>query len=151
MNKAYCETGVGLMPNPSLRERLQPEAFAQDVGVEIMDAGSGWCETTLVLLPRHLSADGTVYAGVLSLVLEYTAGLAASTVVDDDECVRIVEAKANLLRPARGNKLRCRSQVVRQGSMILGVGSEVFAHSLRQKSLVARALITLSITDKPKP
>jgi uncharacterized protein (TIGR00369 family) len=130
---------------------LHQETFVQEAGIEFVQAGDGWCETSLSLSSRHLRADGTVYSGVLSLLLEHTAELAGLTVVDDTKSVRIVEIKANLLRPARGIKLRCRSQVVRQGSMILGVGSEIFAHNQRQKTLVARALITLSITDKPLP
>jgi len=134
-----------------LREQVHQDIFTQEVGIEFVQAGDGWCETSLTLLPRHLRADGTVHSGVLSLLLEHTAELAGLTLVCENKSVRIVEIKANLLCPARGIKLRCRSQVVRQGSMILGVGSEIFAHNQRRKTLVARALVTLSITDMPLP
>lgn len=146
MNKLREETEVATGSIVQLRERLPQENLIDDIGIEVVQVGHGWAETLLTPGPKHLRADGTIHSGIISVMLEYTAELAGITLVDSDEFVRIVEIKANLLRPARGNKLRCRSQVVRQGSMILGVGSEVFAHSQRQKSLVARALVTLSIT-----
>ena len=137
-----------ILPFP---DRLHQVTFVEEAGIEFFQAGEGWSETSLTLASRHLRDDGTVHSGLLSLLLEYTAELAGLTLVKPNESVRIVEIKANLLRPARGIKLRCRSQVVRQGSMTLGVGSEIFAHNQRQKTLVARALITLSITDRPLP
>ena len=88
-----------------LRERLHQDIFTQEAGIEFVQAGDGWCETSLTLSPRHLRNDGTVHSGVLSLLLEYTAELAGLTVVCEDKSVRIVEIKANLLRPARGIKL----------------------------------------------
>jgi len=149
MNNICEEPQVASGKAISLRERLHQDTFTQEAGIEFVHAGEGLCETSLTLSPRHMRGDGTVYSGVLSLMLEHAAELAGLTVVCEDKSVRIVEIKANLLCPARGIKLRCRSQVVRQGSMILGVGSEIFAHNQRQKTLVARALVTLSITDMP--
>ena len=151
MNSIYEEPQAATVKVISLRERLHHDTFAQEAGIELVQAGDGWSETLLTLTSRHLRDDGTVHSGVLSLLLEHTAELAGLTLVHGDKSVRIVEIKANLLRPARGIKLRCRSQVVRQGSMILGVGSEIFAHNQRQKILVARALVTLSVTDQPLP
>jgi uncharacterized protein (TIGR00369 family) len=151
MNNPYPDIQSSTGKLLSFPDRLHQATFVEETGIEFLQAGEGWCETSLALASRHLRDDGTVHSGPLSLLLEHTPELAGLTLVKSNESVRIVEIKANLLRPARGIKLRCRSQVVRQGSMTLGVGSEIFAHNQRQKTLVARALITLSITDKPLP
>jgi uncharacterized protein (TIGR00369 family) len=147
MNTTYQEI------ESAARQAFEQEAFIFDLGIEVIERCHGQSETVLQVQPRHMGRDLCVHTGVLSIVAEHAANIAGQTVVDQGEFVRTVELKANLLRHARGNKLRCKAQVLRQGAMLLGVGAEVFTASPDEKTeetLVARALVTLSIVEKPR-
>jgi uncharacterized protein (TIGR00369 family) len=129
-------------------KRFDEDAYIFDLGIEVMDTGDGWSETTLQVQPRHMGRDLCVHSGVLSALADHAAAVAGKTAVAQGESVRTVEVRANLLRPARGNRLRCKAQVLRQGALTLGMGAEIFAESPGHEDLVARAIITLSILDK---
>jgi uncharacterized protein (TIGR00369 family) len=85
-----------------------------------------------------------VHAGVQATVADHTAGGAAGTVARPGDLVLSVEFKINLLRPAVGDRLRCRATVLRQGKTITVAESEVFAASDGQEKLVAKATVTLA-------
>src|SRR5690348_1413862 len=101
MNNPYPDP----QPSPgkilSFPDRPHQGTFVEEAGIEFVQSGQGCCETSLILHSRHHRDDGTVHSGILSLLLEHTAELAGLTVVKPNESVRIVEIKANLLRPAR--------------------------------------------------
>jgi uncharacterized protein (TIGR00369 family) len=135
--------------NPAFEEKVRAivdkAAFVGDVGIVVASLGLGWCESTIDVLPRHLQQNGYVHAGVLATMGDHTAGAAAGTLVGADEGVLTIEFKINLLRPARGPRVRCRSQVLRQGRMLTVVESEVFGPSQDGEKLVAKATVTLAV------
>ena len=136
--------------NPDFRRVIEAvfdqAAFITDVGIELVDMGPGWCETTLPLAPRHLQQNGFVHAGVQATIADHTAGAASSTLVAADEYVLTLEFKINLLRAAKGDRLRCRAQVLKPGSRFTIVESEVYAQSAgRDDQLVSKATISLAV------
>lgn len=124
-------------------------AFTNDLGLHLIDAGPGWCETTMRVQPRFLQQDGFVHAGVQATLADHTAGTAAATLLVADFTVLSIEFKVNLLRPAVGHMLRCRAQVLRGGRTISVVEAEVFAANGDQEKLTAKASVTLAIVPTP--
>jgi uncharacterized protein (TIGR00369 family) len=123
-------------------------AFVADVGIRLRDAGPGWCETDLDLLPRHMQQDGVVHAGVQATMADHTAGAAAGTLVAENELVLTVEFKINLLRPARGERLHCRAQVLKAGKTLTVAESEVYCYTQEQPTLVSKATVTLAVIER---
>src|SRR5512145_599698 len=128
-----------------VREIFRRAPFVGDLGIALSDLGPGWCESVLVVAPKHLQQDGYVHAGVQATVADHTAGGAAGTLARPGDLVLSVEFKINLLRPAVGDRLRCRATVLRQGKTITVAESEVFARKDGEEKLVAKAMVTLAL------
>ncbi len=115
--------------NPDFAGRLRAifgeAAFIADLGIELVDCGPGWCETRLPVSPRHMQQNQLVHAGVQATMADHTAGGAAGTLMAPDQIVLTVEFKIQLLRPARGDFLTCRADVIRPGRQITAVEATV--------------------------
>lgn len=138
--------------NPNFSRKVQEiferAAFIREIGIKVSGIGAGWCETTLEILPKHLQQDNFVHAGVLATLADHTAGGAAGSVVREEEIVLSVEFKINLLRPAVGDTLRCRAQLLRAGRTLIVAESEVFARAGDEEKLVAKATVTLAVVRR---
>ena len=138
---------------PEVREHVRAifdrAPFIGDFGLALSDLGPGWCESVLAVAPKHLQQDGYVHAGVQATVADHTAGGAAGTLARPGDLVLSVEFKINLLRPALGDRLRCRATVLRQGKTISVAESEVFAMKDGDEKLVAKATVTLAHVKTP--
>jgi uncharacterized protein (TIGR00369 family) len=128
-----------------VREIFQRAAFIDGLGIRVTDLGPGWCESALDVAPRHGQQDGFVHAGVLATMGDHTAGGAAATLAAEGENVLTVEFKINFLRPALGDRLRCRSAILRQGRTLHVAESEVYARRDGNEKLVAKAMVTLAL------
>ncbi len=128
-----------------VREIFHQAAFIDDLGIGLSDLGPGWCESTLEVTPKHGQQDGFVHAGVQATMADHTAGGAAATLAAQGELVLTVEFKINFLRPALGDRLRCRSAVLRQGRTLHVAESEVYAQRDGNEKLVAKAMVTLAL------
>ncbi len=137
--------------NPNFKFAVQQgfaqAAFPRELGVAFVDCGPGWCESSLQLEPRHLQQDRFVHAGVQATIADHTAGAAAATLLlPAAGTVLTVEFKINLLRPAQGESLTCRAQVLRAGRNLSVVESEVYAHSQNERTLVSKATVTIIVS-----
>lgn len=119
--------------------------FIAGLGLTLKGMGPGWCESELAVRADHLQQDGFVHAGVQATLADHTAGGAARTLAGDGQMVLTVEFKINLLRPALGDRLRCRAQVIRPGRTIIVAESEVFARRDGEEKLAAKAMVTLAL------
>jgi len=68
--------------------------------------------------------------------------------VKEGETVLSIEFKINLLRPAMGDRLRCRATVLRAGKTIIVAESEVFAGNDGAEKLSAKATVTLAVVQR---
>lgn len=118
--------------------------FIQELGIELLDCGPGWCENQLVLRPQHLQQDGYVHAGVQTTLADHTAGAAAYTLIPPAAYVLSVEFKMHLLRPGVGQSLMCRATVLKPGRRLNIVESEVFALDGATRKLVAKFIGTMA-------
>lgn len=128
----------------AIKNSFRSLAFVADVGIEFVDCGPGWCETRLVLQPKHLQYTGAAHAGVQATLADHTAGVAAVTLLKPPRLVLTVDFKLSLLRAASGESLRCRAEVLKSGKQFTFTESEVFAESGGQWSLVSKAASTLT-------
>ena len=139
--------------NPDCREYIEgmfeTVPFLKHVGYRLKGLGHGWVESTLEVQDKHRQQDGFVHAGVLSTMADHTSGAASGTVLKEGKVALTIEFKINFLRPAIGESLRCRSEVIRPGRMIVVAESDVFAVAGADEKLVAKAIVTLAVVPKP--
>lgn len=124
--------------------------FVRHLGIKLVSLSPGVCETTLVLRGEHLQQNDVVHAGVVATLADHTAGAAAGSLVGENDIVLTAEYKISLLRPAVGESLTCKAEVLRAGSTLVVAESSVFAAHGHDTRLVAKALVTLAVvTRKP--
>jgi uncharacterized protein (TIGR00369 family) len=97
------------------------------LGVELVDCGAGWAETRLVVEPRHYQNQHYVHAGVQASLADHSSGAAAGTLVGASDVVLAAEFKINLIRPAEGQALRCRAEVIKAGRRLIFTEARVLA------------------------
>lgn len=135
--------------NPQYRELVngifQEAEFIRHLGARLVDFGPGWVESAMDLKPEHLQQNGFVHAGVVSTLADHSSGACAGTLVEHGKKVLTVEYKINLLRPAVGQSLRCRAELLKAGKNISFSESEVYAIDNGAEKLVAKASVTLAI------
>jgi uncharacterized protein (TIGR00369 family) len=119
--------------------------FVAHLGIEFENLGDGWCEAALRLQDWHLQQTGVAHAGVLATLADHCAGAAASTQLAEGEFVVTVEFKINLLRGARGERLSCRAEVLKRGSTLTVVESQVYAEAAGRRELVAKLNATMAV------
>jgi uncharacterized protein (TIGR00369 family) len=124
--------------------------FIADLGLQLDSLGHGECTTVLPLQPRHLQQDGYVHAGVQATMADHTAGAAAATLIACGQIVLTAEFKINLLRPAEGDRLICRSAVLKQGKQLTVVESEIFSVKRETECLVSKATATIAVVTPRK-
>ncbi len=124
--------------------------FIAHLGIELDDLGDGWCEASLGLQAWHLQQTSVAHAGVVATLADHCAGAAASTQLAEGEYVVSVEYKINLLRGAKGERLRCRAEVLKRGQSLTVVESEVFAEAGGKRELVAKLNATMAVL-RPQP
>ncbi len=129
----------------AVRETFRRAHFTEEVGVRLVDAGPGWCETELIIDERHQQQNGCVHAGVQATMADHTAGAAGFTVIGADEWLLSSEFKINLLRPAQGERLRCRGQVLKPGRRLVISEAEVYAVRDGMEKLVSKLGVTLAV------
>ncbi len=132
-----------------IEEMFKTAPFIKNVGYRLKGIGRGWAESTLEVQDQHGQQDRFIHAGVLSTMADHTAGAASGTVVEEGKVVLTIEFKINFLRPAMGDALRCRCEVIRAGRMIAVAESDVFAIAGTDEKLVAKAMVTLAVVPKP--
>jgi uncharacterized protein (TIGR00369 family) len=86
-----------------------------------------------------------VHAGVLSTLADHCAGAAATTQLQAGEFVVTAEFKINLLRGARGERLRCRAEVLKPGRRLAVVEAQVWVESGGTAELVAKLNATMAV------
>ena len=119
--------------------------FVASLGIRLVTVGPGICETELDVEPRHLQQDGFVHAGVQATMADHTAGGAAATLIEPGHMVLTVEFKINLLRAAKGERLTCRSTVLKPGSRLIVVESEVLCEDEGTSKLVSKTTALLAV------
>ena len=129
----------------TLRRGFKQAPFIAHLGIELDDLGPGFCEASLALQPWHMQQTQVVHAGVISTLADHCAGAAATTQLQVGEFVVTAEFKINLLRGARGERLRCRAEVLKPGRRLVVVEAQVWVESGGAAELVAKLSATMAV------
>jgi uncharacterized protein (TIGR00369 family) len=129
----------------AIQEIFDQAGFVQDLGIRLKACGPGWCETELAVTNRHEQHDGYIHAGVQAAMGDHTAGAAAGTLMAAGQMVLTAEFKVNLLRPAKGESLFCRAEVLKPGKTLTVVESEVYALTGGEQKLASKMTATIAI------
>lgn len=119
------------------------QGFIKFCKIRVMSAQWGMFESEVHIEQDHRQQDGFIHAGVMATMADHTAGYSAFTIVPEEMQVLTIEFKVNFLRPAFGDLLVCRAQVIREGRRIIVSESEVYDVRRGEEVPVARALVTL--------
>ncbi|MDI6797641.1 MAG: PaaI family thioesterase [Desulfatibacillaceae bacterium] len=102
------------------------QGFIAFCGIEAGEVLEGRFCSYINIKDHHRQQDGFIHAGLLAAMADHTAGYAAFTLVPEGIQILTIEFKINFLRPASGNRLECRSRIIRNGRQIIVGQSEVF-------------------------
>jgi uncharacterized protein (TIGR00369 family) len=130
---------------PEVDRIFRSAPFIADLGLRLESVGEGACTSVLPLGPRHLQQDGFVHAGVQATIADHTAGGAAASLLREGQYVLSAGFQINLLRAAKGERLVCRAKVLKAGSQLTVVESEVFCAASGTERLVSKATVTLAV------
>lgn len=117
--------------------------FIGDLGMRLVDIGEGWLEAELRVVDRLRQQHGFVHAGVVATLADHSAGGAASTVIPVGSTVLTADYTIHLLRPAIGDLLRCRGEVIKQGRRLVIAQADVWAGEAH----CARYVGTMSVME----
>ena len=135
------------LPREELERIFEAAPFVANLGIRLVTIAQGTCETELDIEPRHLQQNGFVHAGVQATMADHTAGGAAATLIEPNRIVLTVEFKINLLRAAKGERLRCQSKVLKAGSRLTIAESEVLCESAGRSMLVSKTITSLAVVE----
>lgn len=134
--------------NPAFAEEVR-QSFAKQsimrlIGGELTRVEPGIIEITLPYRTDLTQQDGYVHAGIVTTIADSACGYAAYSLMPPESEVLAVEFKVNLLRPAKGEKLLARAEVIKPGRTLTVVRADVFATSgTEERQLVATMLGTM--------
>src|SRR6516165_11116648 len=135
--------------NRSLVERIFQDAeFIRSLGIELTSYGKGWCESRVRASPALQQQHGFIHAGALMTLADHTCGGAAASTVPEGRDVITVENKVSFLRPASGQSLICRAEVLRAGKSLIFVEATVMVEREERRMIVAKASSTLAVITK---
>jgi uncharacterized protein (TIGR00369 family) len=135
------------------REFLEKDfqrGFIKFCGIKVSKIEKGIFESTLKIGENHKTQDNFVHAGLIATMSDHTAGYAAYTLVPESIRILSIEFKINFLKPAYGNALKCKSEIVSQGRQIIVAQSTVFDIRDTHEKMVSKSTITLMAIDAAK-
>ncbi len=135
------------LPREELERIFEAAPFVADLGIRLVTIAPGMCKTQLDIEPRHLQQNGVVHAGVQATMADHTAGGAATTLTEPGHIVLTVEFKINLLRAAKGERLTCQSNVLKPGSRLIIVESEILCEDTGTSRLVSKTTASIAVVE----
>jgi uncharacterized protein (TIGR00369 family) len=124
-------------------EQDYQRGFIKFCGFQVSKIEAGMFESTIIIGENHKTQDNFIHAGLIATMSDHTAGYAAYTLVPDDIRILTIEFKINFLKPAYGNALKCKSEVINQGKNIIVAQSSVFDVRDTEEKMVSKSTITL--------
>jgi len=124
-----------------LENALRHSAFANLLGAELVDFAPGKVSLQVHSRPDLCQHHGYLHGAVVGFMIDSGCAWAAASLVGD---VVTSEYKLNLLAPAIGEKLICRSEVLKAGQRQAVCRADVFAVKDGVEKLVATGLATIA-------
>ena len=124
-----------------LESALNHSAFANLLGAELLDFEPGKVSLQVHSRPELCQHHGFLHGAVVGFMIDSGCAWAAASLVGD---VVTSEYKLNLLAPAIGEKLICRSEVLKAGQRQAVCRADVFAVKDGVEKLLATGLATIA-------
>ena len=124
--------------------------FVKFCGIQPLNIELGQFESKIFIKDTHRTQDNFIHAGLIATMSDHTAGYAAFTTVAENIRILTVEFKINFLKPAYGNALHCKSEVISAGKQIIVAQSSVYDIRDTDEKMVSRSTITLMAVNEDK-
>lgn len=124
-------------------EKDYRRGFIKYCGIHASKIEKGIFESTLKIGENHKTQDNFIHAGLIATMSDHTAGYAAYTLVPDNIRILTIEFKINFLKPAYGNTLKCKSEIISKGRQIIVAQSTVFDIRDNYEKMVSKSTFTL--------
>jgi len=112
-----------------------------DARIDLIDTGR--CHISAPVTPAVSQQHNAGHAGLTFTLGDTAAGYAALSLMPAGSEVMTAEIKIHLLRPARGDRLQARGEVIKAGRRLTVVRSDVFAITDAGEVLVAVLMGTM--------
>ncbi len=119
------------------------QGFMRLVGAVPGKIGPGFAEIHVDNRPEISQQHGFIHGGVVGFLADNAMAGAASTMRPEGKDVLTSEYKLNLLRPAMGDRITARGEVVKAGRTQCVVEARIYARDKGEEKLVAIALGTI--------
>jgi uncharacterized protein (TIGR00369 family) len=131
-----------------IRDNVGRQGFMTHIGAELSELSRGSCTLAVDRRPELLQQHGLFHGGVTAFLIDNGTTIAAATVLKPGQGVLTAEYKLNLFSPADGDRLICRSRVVKPGSRMIIVAADVFTEKDGREKQTAVALATIAVLDQ---
>lgn len=131
-------------------EKDYRRGFIEFCGFQASKIEKGNFESTIKIGENHKTQDNFTHAGLIATMSDHTAGYAAYTLVPENIRILTIEFKINFIKPAYGNALKCKSEIISQGKQVIVGQSTVFDVRDTHEKMVSKSTITLMALDAHK-
>ncbi len=128
-----------------VNERIAANMFLKYLGMQSVHVAAGEFEGRLEIEQHHLQQDNFVHGGVIASMLDIASGFASYSLLQPPQRCLTVEIKVSYLNPGVGRILQCKGWVIKSGSRLHFVESEVYYLNENNKKIVAKASATMAI------
>jgi acyl-CoA thioesterase len=118
--------------------------FAELIGLTFDEMSGGKSRCRVTITPELLNPNGVVHGAVTYALADTGMGGAVSSLLYGNETCATIEVKIVYLSSAREGELVCDTRVIRKGSRVAVLESEIF----ESNRLIAKALGTYSILSR---
>ena len=128
---------------------FESQAFMKTIGAKLDSVDEGRVVISVELKPNMMQQHGFGHAGVTFSIGDSAAGYAALTKMGKNQEVLTSEMKIHLMSPADGKTLKAVGSVLKAGSRLLVVQSNIYSGDDKNEKLIATMLGTMvpSIVD----
>lgn len=129
-------------------ERRIAASFARQglmatLGARLVGVAPGQVRIAAPVTPAVSQQHGAGHAGLTFALGDTAAGYAALTLLPEESEVMTAEIKINLMRPAIGDALEARGEVLKPGRRLIVVKADILAFSGTRETLIATMLGTM--------
>jgi uncharacterized protein (TIGR00369 family) len=136
--------------DPQFRTRVRNSFERQGamtlIGATLARIEPGSAEIHLPFRSDLTQQHGYFHAGMVTAIADSACGYAALSLTPAGSEVLSVEFKINLLRPASGERLVARAEVLRSGRTLSVTRADVYSESAGEATMIAAMQATMIVT-----
>lgn len=132
-----------------VRDSFDRQPFMHHCNITMPVVAPGHVEMRVDYDRALTQQHGFLHGGLVGTVADCTAGYAAFSLMRAEDSVVTVEYKINMLAPAHGRTMLCRSRVIRAGGSLMVCQSDLYVLQGEAETAVEKhcaiALVTLMV------